>query len=195
MDQQSDDPTHDGTTGTGGTSGADGTPAAGDTGSKAEAGTGSGTGGTGAAAGEGKHQQTTALADAPGTRARTWSVLLPALTFLAGLGLAAAVLGATGADDEPDAAARPTPTPTPSASPAQPELVVTVPGPCLQSAERAEQAYALLEQGVTAARDLDARALADLVDQVQRERPQVEALVQACREAAGDAVVQPTPTG
>ena len=144
---------------------------------------------------QGRHERPTALGDAGGSRARTWSVLLPAITFLAGLALAAAVLGATGAGDEPAAAARPTPTPTPSASPGQPELVVTVPGPCLQAAERAEQAYALLEQGVTAARDLDARALADLVDQVQRERPQVEALVQACREAAGDAVVQPTPTG
>lgn len=178
MDQQSDDPTQDGTTQD---PAHDGTTGAGST--------------QGATGGEGKHQQTTALTDAPGTRARTWSVLLPALTFLAGLALAAAVLGATSSDDEPDAAAQPTPTPTPSTSPAQPELVVTVPGPCLQSAERAEQAYALLEQGVTAARDLDARALADLVDQVQRERPQVEALVQACREAAGDAVVQPTPTG
>lgn len=150
---------------------------------------------TGTPADQGRHERPTALADQTGARGRAWSLLLPALTFLAGLGLAAAVLGATGSDDAEDATAQPTPSPTPSASPAQPELVVRVPGPCLQSAERAEQAYALLERGVTAARDLDARALADLVDQVQRERPQVEALVQACREAAGDAVVQPTPTG
>jgi len=139
-----------------------------------------------------RHEQGSRLVDQEGARWRRWSVLLPALTFLAGLALGAAVLGASTTQDRTPAASPP-PSPTPTPTPT--ELLVRVPGPCLEAAERAEQAYALVEQGVKAARDLDARGLADLVDEVQRQRPEVQALVEACREAAGDAVVQPTPTG
>ena len=134
------------------------------------------------------------LADEDGPRWRRWSVLLPALTFLVGLALGAAVLGATTAEDDEGALpAGPTSTATPT--PPQDGLLVRVPAACLEAAERAEQAYALVEQGVTAARELDARGLADLVDEVQRQRPEVQARVDACRAAAGDAVVQPRPTG
>ena len=139
--------------------------------------------------------QAPALVDEEGARWRRWTVLLPALTFVAGLALGAAVLGAsTTQDDEGTVGGRPPPSAAPVPSPTASDLLVRVPGPCLQAAERAEQAYALVEQGVTAARELDARGLADLVDQVQQERPEVQALVDACRAAAGEAVVQPRPT-
>lgn len=139
-----------------------------------------------------RHEQGARLVDQDGARWRRWSVLLPALTFLAGLALGAAVLGASTTQDDTQAAP-----PPPSAAPAPTasDLLVRVPGPCLEAAERAEQAYALVERGVTAARDLDARGLADLVDEVQQQRPEVQALVDACRTAAGNAVVQPSPTG
>ena len=124
---------------------------------------------------------------------RRWSVVLPAVTFLLGLLLGAVVVAASG-DDEQDrtaAPAAPKAAPTPSA---EGQLTVRVPGPCLRAAEAAEQAYAVLEQGVAAARDLDARRLQELVDTVQRERPQVEALVRACREQAAAALVSPAPS-
>lgn len=140
-----------------------------------------------------RHGQGAVLVDQDGARWRRWSVLLPALTFLAGLALGAAVLGASTTRDGTEAAPPPPPAPAPSPSPS--DLLVRVPGPCLQAAERAEQAYALVEQGVAAARELDARALADLVDEVQQQRPEVQALVDTCRAAAGEAVVQPGPTG
>lgn len=138
-----------------------------------------------------RHEPSARLVDQDEARWRRWSVLLPALTFLAGVALGAAVLGASTTEDEPRAA--PTAPPTPSASPT--DVTIRVPGPCLQAAERAEQAYALVERGVTAARDLDARELADLVDEAQRQRPEVQSLVEACRSAATDAVVQPGSEG
>ena len=135
------------------------------------------------------------LVDDDGPGWRRWSVLLPALTFLAGLALGAAVLGASTAQDEEGTAGPRPPSAAPVPSPTPSDLLVRVPAPCLQAAERAEQAYALVEQGVAAARELDARGLADLVDQVQQQRPEVQGLVDACRAAAGNAVVQPRPTG
>lgn len=129
---------------------------------------------------------------------RRWSVLLPALTFLAGLLLGGAVIAATATDDgEERVAAAPTATPTVGSGQPQPtptDLVVRVPGPCVQAAERAEVAYLILEEGVAAARDLDARRLAELVDRAQQERPEVEALVRQCQQATGDAIVNPAPT-
>ncbi len=137
-------------------------------------------------------------AAAPGATAgpwwRRWSVLLPALTFLVGLLLGAAVIAASSSDgdDEQAAPRAAAPAPTAPPSPTGP-FTVRVPGPCVQAADKAEQAYGLLEQGVAAARDLDARRLQELVDTVQRERPRVEALVRQCREQSAAALVQPAP--
>ena len=120
---------------------------------------------------------------------------LPAATLLVGVLLGGAVVGAADVGDDgerPGPRATPTATPAPSAD--QADVVVRVPGPCVQLADRTEQAYALLDRGVTAARDLDARALADLVDEVQQNRPEVAALVSRCRSQAADAVVEPAPT-
>lgn len=135
-----------------------------------------------------------ALAAEQGTWKR-WSVLLPALAFVAGLLLGGAVIGVGLQQDHQQqgaVAAGGPPTPTPSASPSG--LTVDVPGSCLQAANKAEDAYGLVEKGVAAARGLDARALADLVDQAQRQRPEVQRLIDACRAAAQTAVVEPSPT-
>ena len=140
----------------------------------------------------GQHAQGVRLVDEGGARWRRWSVLLPAFTSAGGLARGAAVLGAsTSRDDEGKATAL---SRTPAApSPTRGDLAVRVPGPSLEAAGRAPRAYALVEQGVTAGRELDARGLADLVDRVQRQRPEAQALVDACRTAAGEAVVQPPP--
>ena len=122
---------------------------------------------------------------------RRWSVVLPAVTFLLGLLLGAVVVAASGDDEQQAASVPPPAAPTPTA---EGQLTVRVPAPCLRAADEAEQAYAVLEQGVAAARDLDARRLQELVDTVQRERPEAEALVRACREQAGAALASPAPS-
>ena len=122
-----------------------------------------------------------------------WSILLPAVTFLVGAALGAGIMGAadSGSDDavkpETPAAQAPTPVPTPSPS----ALTVTVPGACVEAAEKAERAYDVVEEGLTALRTTDARKLADLVDTLQDEEPQVRALVDQCREAAANGIVTP----
>jgi len=131
---------------------------------------------------------------------RRWSVLLPALTFAVGLALGAAVVGVSqlGGSDEADPLAAPSPSsspasePTGSASPGA--LRITVPAPCVQAAEKAETAYGVLDRAVTAVRELDARQLADVVDAAQTERAETEALVDACRAAAGEQLLEPVPT-
>ena len=131
---------------------------------------------------------------------RRWSVLLPALTFAVGLALGAAVVGVSqlggSSSDEPLAA--PSSSSTPASEPVAPSpsaLLITVPAPCVQAAEQAETAYAVLDQAVTAVRELDARQLADVVDAAQTERSETEALIDACRTAAGEQVVEPAATG
>lgn len=125
-------------------------------------------------------------------------MLLPALTFLVGLALGGALVGVTSGSDEVDGDANgPTVTSAPTPEPAGPlpsptGLLVRVPDPCLQAVDKAEVAYGVLDQAVAAARELDARRLQELVDQVQQERRQTEALVEACRVGVG--APQPSPT-
>ena len=124
-----------------------------------------------------------------------WSVLLPVLTFLAGLVLGASALAITQTDDAEQPLAQASPTAEPSVEPA-PEvspgaLQVTVPAPCVRAAEKAEVAYEVLDDAVAAVRDFDARRLADLVDRAQAERALTEDLVEECETAAGMQLVEP----
>ena len=128
------------------------------------------------------------------TRGRGWTLLLPAIAFLLGLLLGGVLIGASRDDGTSAAGGSPTPLPSATTSPAAADVTVTVPGPCVQAANRANDAYALVDRGVRAARDLDARALADLVAEVQRERPQVQQLIAQCQAAAGNQLVSPGPS-
>lgn len=140
----------------------------------------------------------TATSKEPGWR--RWSVLLPALAFVVGLALGAAVVGVSqlgeSSSEEPLAAPSSTSTPPsePVGSPSPSALLITVPAPCVQAAEQAESAYDVLDRAVTAVRELDARQLADVVDAAQTERAETEALVDACRAAAGTQLLDPVPT-
>ncbi len=142
----------------------------------------------------------TSTATSSETGWRRWSVLLPALAFVVGLALGAAVVGVSqlggSSPDEPLAApsTSSTPMPEPAASPSPSALLITVPAPCVQAAEQAETAYDVLDRAVTAVRELDARQLADVVDAAQTERAETEALVDACRTAAGEQLVEPAVT-
>lgn len=133
-----------------------------------------------------------------------WTILLPALAFLVGLVLGGVLIGVSRDDSGGSVAGgAATALPSPTSSPGAADVTVTVPGPCVQAADRADEAYALVEKGVRAARNLDARGLADLVAQVQRDRPQVQQLIAECRTAvaaraltsSGSALPSPVPTG
>lgn len=65
--------------------------------------------------------------------------------------------------------------------------------PCLQVVNQADVAHRILDDVVAAARELDARRLQELVEQVQQERAQTQVLVGAYRtQAAAD--VRPAPS-
>lgn len=129
---------------------------------------------------------------------KQWSVLLPALTFLVGLALGAAVLGIAQTTDEgvegPTAGGSAAPDASPSPSPTSSDLTVVVPATCVEAAEKAELAFDVLQDAASAVRDLDARRLAEVVDLAQSEQPEVDRLVSACREAAGTRLLEPSPT-
>lgn len=134
-------------------------------------------------------------------RGARWLWLLPSLTFLVGLALGALVFGLP--DDPPAppaAAAEPSTGPEPSPSPG--DLLVRVPEPCLAAAGAAEEAVAVVDRAVAAARSFDARGLQEAVGEAQRLRPRVEDLAGSCRSRAGQDVVlgdtvtqTPTPAG
>ena len=134
----------------------------------------------------------------------SWLWLLPALTFLAGCLLAGLVVGVgqLGSDDG-DASA-----PGPQAQEegdegvgdsegpegADGDVFVRVPESCLQASE---SALALADQAdriAVAVRDLDARALRDLVDEVQQVRDDVQSSGEQCRRSAGEGVLEGSAT-
>lgn len=129
-----------------------------------------------------------------GGRARssvsTW--LLPVLAFLLGCLLGGLVVGA-GTSDDGGSVAGPTPT-TPAGaddngadpSPSADDLVVRVPESCLQAADGATQATAQVDDVVAAVRDLDARRLQEIVDQIQQVQPDVQRFAEQCRSVAGE---------
>lgn len=127
-----------------------------------------------------------------------WFWLLPALTFLVGAALSAALFALGDTDDTADvdqATAGQSPSPEPDASPTPDELVVQVPAVCLEAAELAESVSSALGDVIDAAGALDARRLQESLDVVQQMRPEVEATSAACRDLALDGrIVTPDET-
>jgi len=125
-------------------------------------------------------------------RRLTW--VLPALAFLVGVVLGAAVVGAiasggagTAADGSADEQRGATRGTTAVPSPGQPRdttATVTVPSECAALADDAQDAASLLEQAATAARDLDAKTLADVARRMRDARDHLTAQADACRGAA-----------
>lgn len=124
-----------------------------------------------------------------------WIWLLPALTFVAGAALGAAVVAASGDDDHGGRpAAAPAPTATPQASPTPAGLVVTVPQPCLDAADGVAETSQEVRGAVDAVRSLDARRLQEIVDRIQALQPRVQMLADTCRAAAGSRLENGTLT-
>lgn len=123
-----------------------------------------------------------------------WSVLLPALTFLVGLALGAAVVGVASTSDDgvegPSAQQSAAPAADPSPTPS--DLVLTVPASCVEAADKAELAFNVLQDAASAVRDLDARRLAEVVDLAQSEQAEVDRLVTMCRTEAGTRLLEPS---
>lgn len=117
----------------------------------------------------------------PGNR---WGVLLPALTFLVGLGLGLVVMVATGGS-EPDAEP-PTADDSPSASASDeatdtPDTVVTVPGACEEAARNISEATRLLDDVAASIRDFQPDQLVDLLDQLEQLDAETRLLAEDCR--------------
>jgi hypothetical protein len=127
-----------------------------------------------------------------------WTWLLPALTFLVGAALSAALF-ALGDTDGPELTApraAPTAEPTDGDLPSdEPEVVVQVPAACVKAAELAQTVTSALGDVADAAGALDARRLQESLDVVQQIRPEVEATATECRDLAAAArIVTQDPT-
>lgn len=123
----------------------------------------------------------------------TWAVPLAAL--LAGALLGGGAVALVSGDDEaerPRAApsAPPSDVPSPESVPAGSDVLIRVPAPCVEVAGDAETAVQTFDQLAAAVRDFDARELQEIVDRLQKLRPQVEALAEQCRNAAAQGIAE-----
>lgn len=112
-----------------------------------------------------------------------WGVLLPALTFLVGLGLGLVIMLATGGS-EPDVEA-PTAEDSPSATASDeatgtPDTVVTVPGACEDAARNISEATRLLDDVAASIRDFQPEQLVDLLDQLEQLDAETRQLAEDC---------------
>lgn len=119
---------------------------------------------------------------------RRWGWLVPAVTFLLGLVLGGIIIFAqqSGRDAASSGGAG-TPTPTtatsvPSGTTSSPVAVVRVPAECLSVADDSKALVDVASSAVTAARDLDAAALADAVRRLDEAQKKVTASADTCRQ-------------
>ncbi len=132
---------------------------------------------------------TTAPEGDGGVRGPRWW-LLPALTFLVGVALGALVLWVgTSSSRTPSAGQSVTPTTSTTTSGATssttsaPAATLSVPAQCLKVADDSRAVVDLVNQSVTAARDLDAAKLSDLVRQIQAAQATLQTDAETCRAA------------
>lgn len=148
----------------------------------------------------------TAVVDGPPATSR-WLWLLPALAFLAGCALTGVVVavGQVGGDPDPSSPAATaqeedqagpgdtdgTPDSTGSTDG---DVYVRVPQSCLEASESALVLAQQADRIAAAVRDLDARRLRDLVDEVQQVRDDVQSSGEQCRSSAGEGVLDGSAT-
>lgn len=100
----------------------------------------------------------------PSQRSRGWwTVLVPAVALLIGLGLGGLVVSVAGRSDTQ---APPTPTPSP-AQPAPSDVTVVVPHECLDAVDTAEQATQRIREGVSAIRDFKPDQVVTLLNDLE----------------------------
>lgn len=110
--------------------------------------------------------------------------LLPALTFVFGLGLGLVVMTAGVDQDgaEPDAA--PTPTDTASPTPGAGDTVVTVPGACEEAAATLSEATRLLDDVAGSVRDFRPEELVDLLNRLEELDAETRRLAAECSKVS-----------
>lgn len=119
--------------------------------------------------------------------------LLPALTFLVGLALGAAVIvAATG--DTREVVQEPAPA---SPSPSEPtdgngDTVVTLPGACEDAAQNITEATRLLDDVIGAVRDFRPQELVDLLNQLEDLDDATRPLATECAEVSVTEAPQPS---
>lgn len=127
---------------------------------------------------------------------RWWTIVVPAVTFLVGLGLGLVVMVATGDPSEPDAdipAADESPSASSSAEGTDtPDTVVTVPGACEDAARNISEATRLLDDVAASVRDFQPDELVDLLDQLEQLDAETRELAEQC--GAVDVTATPSPS-
>lgn len=134
-----------------------------------------------------------------GRGAHRWlTVLVPAVTFLVGLGLGLAIMAATGGDVSPEAG---TPTEEPSATATAgegtPDTLVTVAGACEEAARNLGEATRLLDDVAASVRDFEPDQLVDLLEQLEELDGETRELARECNAAVESTDVpseSPSPT-
>jgi hypothetical protein len=127
---------------------------------------------------------------------RWWTIAVPAVTFLVGLGLGLVIMVATGDPSEPDADT-PAADGSPSASSSAddtgtPDTVVTVPGACEDAARNISEATRLLDDVAASVRDFQPDELVDLLDQLEQLDAETRELAEQCRTV--DVTATPSPS-
>lgn len=125
--------------------------------------------------------------DTDDTRTSGWHTwggrLLPALTFVVGLGLGLIVMMASndrGGEGEPEAGS--TPSETATASPSEGDTVVTVPSACQAAAGRLTEATRLLDDVAGSVRDFRPEELVDLLNQLEKLDAETRRLAAECSQ-------------
>ncbi len=117
---------------------------------------------------------------------------IPAMMLVLGLLLGGGLMwivtddGSDTTSDSATESASPAPTSTVTATSTATDLQVTVPAECLELANNTQEILDLVDQAVTAAGDLDAGALSDVVSELESAQTDIEAQSQACEDAASE---------
>ena len=114
---------------------------------------------------------------------RRWGALLPALTFLVGLGLGLLLMFAVGGDDGSVTEAEPTPTPS-GATASAGDTVVTIPAACEAAAENITEATRLLDDVAASIRDFQPQELVERLNRLEDIDRATRPLADRCSEAS-----------
>ncbi len=125
-----------------------------------------------------------------------WAVrLLPALTFLVGLGLGAVVVLASEPErDVPQTAAEAPAAASPEPGEGTADTVVTLPGACEDAADSLTEATRLIDDVAGAVRDFRPDELVGLLDQLEDLDAQVRSQTAECSRVDVSESASPEPT-
>ncbi len=138
---------------------------------------------------------------APPAKPRPAAWLIPAVALLVGVILGGVIIWVSTSSSRSGsgistAIPTVTETVTPTNGTSSPGTVATlsVPAECLQVADDSKAVVDLVQQSVTAARDLDAAKLSDLVRQIQAAQQTLQTHAASCQQASASLPPALTPT-